>query len=236
MIVSSFWLCITRHAQSTKNNFAYLCSISKKAWVMKLIFYLQINTKIFYELIVSFWVCMTRHAQSTQNNNFIISLQYLKENVKDGVDFSLLIIVKCFFKVILSFLMCVARHAQITHTKKSLLFLCNILRGKWMTKLTFCMQVSMKTHYKLILWFWLRWSSISKVSKIASVQCHLQKEDRDKLTFCMQISIKMAFNTLGTEVDFFFCGQHFKKVRNEGMNVMLWMLGMNVRNEFFACR
>ena len=61
---------------------------------------------------------MTRHAQSTQNNNFIISLQYLKENVKDGVDFSLLIIVKRLFKVILSFLMCVARHAQITQNKK----------------------------------------------------------------------------------------------------------------------
>ena len=28
---------------------------------------------------------------------------------------------------------------------KSLLFLCNILRQEWMTKLTFCMQVSMKT-------------------------------------------------------------------------------------------
>ena len=38
-----------------------------------------------------------------------------------------------------------------------------------------------------------------------SVQ-YLQKEDRDKLIFCMQISIKMASNTLGTEVDFFFCG------------------------------
>ena len=45
-------------------------------------------------------------------------MQYLKENVKDGVDFSLLIIVKRFFKVILSFLMCVARHAQITQNKK----------------------------------------------------------------------------------------------------------------------
>ena len=51
---------------------------------------------------------MARHAQSTQNNNFIISLQYLKENVKDRVDFSLLTIVKRFFKVILPFLMCVA--------------------------------------------------------------------------------------------------------------------------------
>ena len=45
-------------------------------------------------------------------------LQYLNENVKDGVDFSLLIIVKGFFKVILTFLMCVARHAQITQNKK----------------------------------------------------------------------------------------------------------------------
>ena len=169
-MILSFWLCKTRHAQSIQNKFAYLCSISRRAWTMKLIFYLQINTTIFYKLIVSLWVCMTRHAQSTQNNNFIISLQYLKENVKDGVDFSLLIIVKRFFKVILSFLMCVTRHAQIIQNKKFAIF-CNILREKWMTKLTFCMQVSMKTYYKLILWFWLRWSSISKVPKIASLQC-----------------------------------------------------------------
>ena len=84
----------------------------------KLIFYLQINTNIFYQLVVSLWLCMTRHSQSTQNNNFIISLKYLKENVKDGVDFSLLIIIKRFFKVILPSLMRVARHAQITWNKK----------------------------------------------------------------------------------------------------------------------
>ena len=61
---------------------------------------------------------MNRHTQSTQKNNFIMFLQYLNENVKDGVDFSLLIIVKGFFKVILTFLMCVARHGQITQNKK----------------------------------------------------------------------------------------------------------------------
>ena len=61
---------------------------------------------------------MVRHAQSTLSNNFITSLQYLKENVNDGVDFSLLIIVKRLFKLILSFFMCVARHAQITQNKK----------------------------------------------------------------------------------------------------------------------
>ena len=30
---------------------------------------------------------VARHAQSTQNNEFTISLQYLKENMKDIVDF-----------------------------------------------------------------------------------------------------------------------------------------------------
>ena len=54
---------------------------------MKLIFWLQINTNAFYMLIVSLWVCVARHAQSTQNNKFAISLQYLKENVKDEVNF-----------------------------------------------------------------------------------------------------------------------------------------------------
>ena len=38
----------------------------------------------------------------------------------------------------------------------SWLFLCNILRKKWVLKLIFCMQVSMKVSYKLILWF-LMW-------------------------------------------------------------------------------
>ena len=92
--------------------------VLKKAWAMKLTFYLQINT-FFFKLIVGVhWVCMARHVQSTQNNNFIISLQYLKENVKDGVIFSLLIIVKRFFEAILSFLICAARHTQITQNKK----------------------------------------------------------------------------------------------------------------------
>ena len=102
-LLLSFWLCITRHAQITQNKFAYLCSISRKAWSMKLIFCLEINTKIFFKLIVSLWMCISRHAQSTQDNKFTIPLQHLKENVKYEVDFCLLIIVKGFSRVILSF-------------------------------------------------------------------------------------------------------------------------------------
>ena len=37
--------------------------------------------------MLSFWACMARHAQSTQNNKSPVSLQYLKENLKDEVDF-----------------------------------------------------------------------------------------------------------------------------------------------------
>ena len=79
-LVLSFWVCVTRHTQSTQNKkFAYLCNISRKGWEMKLIFCMQINTKVFNKLILSLWVCVARHAQSTQNNKFTISLQYLKE-------------------------------------------------------------------------------------------------------------------------------------------------------------
>ena len=55
---------------------------------MKLLFCLQIDIKVFCKMIVSVWVCVIRHAQSTQNK-FAISLQYLKENMKDEVDFQL---------------------------------------------------------------------------------------------------------------------------------------------------
>ena len=37
--------------------------------------------------MMKFCLCVARDAQSTQNNKFAISLQYLKENVKDEVDF-----------------------------------------------------------------------------------------------------------------------------------------------------
>ena len=61
---------------------------------MKLIFCLQINTKVFIKLLVSLWVYVARHVQSSQNNKIAISLQFLKENVKD---------IKGFVKLIPSF-------------------------------------------------------------------------------------------------------------------------------------
>ena len=54
--------------------------------MMKFIFGMQINIKVFYKLILSVWVCVTRHAHSTQNKKFDISLQYLQKNMGDEVD------------------------------------------------------------------------------------------------------------------------------------------------------
>ena len=70
---------------------------------------MSISTNIFYKLIVSLWVCIARHVQSTQNNKFPISLQYLKEDVKDEVDF--LHTDKC---QRFRHQVCVATHGQIT--------------------------------------------------------------------------------------------------------------------------
>ena len=37
------------------------CNISRKKWMMKFIFGMQINTEVFYKLMLSFWVFVTRH-------------------------------------------------------------------------------------------------------------------------------------------------------------------------------
>ena len=81
----------------------------------------------------------------------------------------------------------------------SLLILCNILRKKWMMQLIFCMQISMKACFKLILRFWWRWSSIPKVVKIASLQCLYNISKKKlvmKLTFCTQINIKVSYKLI----------------------------------------
>ena len=37
--------------------------------------------------MVSHWVWVASYAQSTQKTSFVLSLQYLKESIKDEVDF-----------------------------------------------------------------------------------------------------------------------------------------------------
>ena len=74
-----------------------------------------------------------------------------------------------------------------------------------MTKFVFCLQLSMKTYYKLILSFWWGWSSISKVSKTASLQSlqYLKNEVRDEVDFLHadkhQSGLPADFNTFSTK-------------------------------------
>ena len=73
-LMSSFWVCIARHVQSTQNKkFLYLCNVSRKTCRIKLIFCLQTNAKDFYNLIVPTWVCVARQPKAPKTTSF----QYL---------------------------------------------------------------------------------------------------------------------------------------------------------------
>ena len=108
------------------------CNIPKKKWMMKFIFGMQIDVKVFDKLILSFWVCVAIHTQSTQNKKFIyISLQYLQENMGEKVDFSLVKYkssVKVLTNVDTVFLRCAKPGISKAPKIISLQYLCNILR------------------------------------------------------------------------------------------------------------
>ena len=55
---------------------------------LKWFFCLQINTKVFYKVIVFLDVC-NQACPKYSNNKFVIYLQYLKEKMKTEVDFLL---------------------------------------------------------------------------------------------------------------------------------------------------
>ena len=74
---------------------------------------------------------MVKHSQSFQNSKFAMSLQYLKKEVRDEIDFlhsdkhqSFLQVdfntlsIKVFYKVIVSLLMSTIKHSQSTQIKK----------------------------------------------------------------------------------------------------------------------
>ena len=80
-LILSFWVCVTRHAQSTQNRFVYLAISLEKHWDEVYFFpaykhesSLQIDTKIL--------MGMVKHSQSSQNIKFAMFLQYLKEEVR----------------------------------------------------------------------------------------------------------------------------------------------------------
>ena len=79
--------------------------------------------QIFYKVILSVLTDMIKHSQSTQSNKFVISLQSLKTEVKDGVHFLHADKHQSFYKLALSFLIEVTRHVQSTQNRNLVMFL-----------------------------------------------------------------------------------------------------------------
>ena len=84
---------------------------------MKQLFCLQINTKVFYKVLVSFWVCVSRCVQSIQNNKFAITLQYIKENRKNEAVFLFADKHQTSLQID-TIILGTARHAKITQNNK----------------------------------------------------------------------------------------------------------------------
>ena len=121
---------------------------------------------------------MVKHSQSSQNSKFAMSLQYLKKEVRDEVDFlhadkhqSFLQVdfntlgIKVSYKVILSLLMGMIKHSQSTQSNKFAISL-QYLKKKLRMEFIFCMQknikVSTSRHY-CIRWKWLDMFKVPKI-------------------------------------------------------------------------
>ena len=151
---------------------------------------------------------MARHAHITQNNKFAISLQDLKKEVSDAVDFLHADKHESLLQIDTMISMKMVKYSQCSQNSKfasSLQYL-----KKEEMKLTFCMQINIKVSHKLISkpwtskistrWhyhYWWVWSSILKVLKVTSLQ-YLYNIWKKKLEmeffFCMQINIKTSTN------------------------------------------
>ena len=94
---------------------------------------------------------MVKHSQSSQKSKFVMSLQYLKKEVRDEVDFlhadkhqSFLQVdfntlgIKVSYKVILSLLMGMIKHSQSTQSNKFAISL-QYLKKKLGMEFIFCM-------------------------------------------------------------------------------------------------
>ena len=65
----------------------YLCNISRKRRGINMIFFFFFSIKVFYKLVVSLLLVIAKNAQNTQKSKLVISLQYLKKEGRDEVDF-----------------------------------------------------------------------------------------------------------------------------------------------------
>ena len=158
---------------------------------MKLVFCLQIYTKVFCKFIVSLEVCLVRHAQSTHNNKFAISLQYLKKNI----EFLLAVKHRMFlqiYAIILGVWPCMPKlkfPISLQYIKKGVM------------KLNFLHIDNHESFLQIDTMIFdgcVKHSESSQNSKFVMSLQYLKKEIRDKWVFCMQINIKVSFKLIST--------------------------------------
>ena len=121
---------------------------------MKLIFCLQMNVKGFFKLLLSFYVCVTRHTQITQDSKFAVSLQYLKKELSDEVDFLHADKHEILLQIDSMILMGIVKHSQSSQNSMFTMSLCNISKNKLKMKLVFCMEINIKVSEKFISTLW----------------------------------------------------------------------------------
>ena len=99
---------------------------------------MQINIKVSCKVILPLLIDIINHSQSTQSNKFAISLQNLKEEVRDGVLFLHAEKYTSLYKLALTFLMEETRHVQSTQNIKLVIFLQYIKKKSVATPFVFC--------------------------------------------------------------------------------------------------
>ena len=120
-------MCAVRHAQIIQNKkFSISQQYLQKGLSDEVDFlhadkhqsFLQVNSKtlvskVSYKVILSSLMGI-KYSQSTEINKFVISLQYLKKEVKNGVHFLHADKYRSFYKLALLFLIEATRHTQNT--------------------------------------------------------------------------------------------------------------------------
>ena len=86
------------------------CNISRKKWIIKNIFDLQIKCS-------TNWLCIARYVQSTQNKKFAYFHSFSRKTWAMKI-FWLLISTIVSYKLILSLWVCIVRHGQSTQKNK----------------------------------------------------------------------------------------------------------------------
>ena len=149
---------------------------------------------------------VARHAQINQNNKVAISLQYLKKEVSDEVDFCMQISMKASYKLILWILMGMVKYSQSSqHSKFQCLY--NISKKKLEMKLFFLpaenrqsfLQVDFNTgHQSFLQGDAIKQSKITQSNKFAISLQYLKKEVSNGVHFWHADECQSFYNLLSS--------------------------------------